>query len=123
MSRLRTYARMANESDKVKQDRDVFASVYAEVARRSDGRCEVEQDGEGRCRRRAMDPHHLFKPRRSHHTADEIVHVCRPCHDRMEYPFKRGRLCYLGSIVSGEIRRFRFALRYAASKFAARSES
>lgn len=121
MSRLRAYARMASASDKVKAERGVFASVYSEVDRRSDGRCEVEIE-RARCRRRATEHHHLFKPRRAHHSADEIAHVCREHHERVDYPYPRGRLCYVGLLVTGETRRFVFVLRYAADKFAARHE-
>lgn len=124
-SRLRTYAPMAKRSEKAREAEPDFRAVYAEVDARSGGRCEVTTQEPGsvsafRCHLRAQEHHHLFKPRRAHHTAHEIIHICRGHHDRVEWPFTRGRLCYVGSATTGDIVAFHFALRYAASKFDAR---
>jgi hypothetical protein len=86
------------------------------VNQRSEGRCEFRIPCEGlvavdnmpRCPKRATDHHHLLKPRRSHHTPDQIVHLCRDHHDRCEWPFKRGRLV----ITQRGGGRFAFAIRY-----------
>jgi hypothetical protein len=118
--RLRTYAPMHRRSLKIRTAEPDFRAVYRLVDQRSDGRCEVVVGG-SRCARRGTDHHHLFKPRRSHHTVGEIVHVCRRCHDRMTWPFQRGRLCYLGGVyLSQDRQRFFFAIRSASDKWAAR---
>ncbi len=125
--RLRSYARMAPRSAKVEAGADAFAAVYREVDQRSEGRCEVVLCPEQtRCPRRGVEHHHLYRPRRAHHTAREVVHVCRPCHDRTEWPFARGRLVYLGTRVHYHLGTliavdvFLFTLRYASDKWAAR---
>lgn len=120
MSRLRTYAPMQRQSVKVTVAETEYRAVYRVVDRRSDGRCEFSQIPEWgpllRCTRRARDHHHLFKPRRDHHDAGLIVHLCRFHHDRCEWPYNRGRL--VPSALGGG--RFSFAIRFAADKFAAR---
>lgn len=125
MKRLRSYSRMAKQSPAVIEGAEAFARVYAEVDARSEGRCEVTWISKAvsfRCIRRGAEHHHLFKPRRAHHTALEVVHVCRDCHDRTDWPFKRGRLCFLGRVAIGVREEFRFTLRYASDKFAARGD-
>jgi hypothetical protein len=135
VSRLRSYARLPRQSTKVKAGDADFRAVYADVDARSEGLCEVltrdpegfkrflaMDRGEWRCARRAAEHHHLFKPRRSHHTAGQVIHACIPCHDQMEWPYKRGRLCYLGMLPSAQGPRFLFAVRFASSKFAARGQ-
>lgn len=123
MSRLRTYAPMRRQSQKVITAQADFRVAYRVVDARSEGRCECSlmPHVEGwalrfRCHRRASDHHHLYKPRRSHHDPALIVHLCRHHHDRCEWPYKRGRLVV--SLVGG---RFSFAIRFAADKFSARA--
>ena len=64
-----------------------WRAVKAFVAERSGGRCEA-------CTMRpARDPHHVVK--RSAGGADvpsNVIHLCRPCHDRTDAPFALGRL-------------------------------
>jgi hypothetical protein len=127
VARLRTYSPLNKRSRKVQDGDAAFRAVYAEVDARSGFRCEVSTiitastmpgDGWGRCRMRATEHHHLFKPRRSHHTAEVVIHACRACHDRMEWPFKRGRLCFLSRMGTA----FLFAIRTASDKWAARAD-
>lgn len=87
MSRLRTYAGMKLRPVLT----PLVLAVYAVVDARADGRCEITLDGE-RCRKAGVDHHHTVKPRRSHHTADEVIRICRGHHDKCEYPYARGRL-------------------------------
>lgn len=121
MSRLRSYGPMSKRSQKVEAGEAAFKAVYALVDRRSEGRCEVWEPAKVlnlttglpevlhvRCKRRAVEHHHLFKPRRANHDESKVVHVCRDCHDRMEWPYKRGRLCYVGNFGA----EFAFAIRY-----------
>lgn len=115
-SRLRTYAPMKRRSLKVRKAEPDFRKVYAQVDRRSDGRCEVVVGG-SRCTRRATEHHHLVRPRRQHHQPDLILHVCRAMHERMSYPYKRGRLVWMFPEGGG---RHEFLLCYAANKWAAR---
>ena len=119
MSRLRTYAPMARQSQTVQDGAAEFRAVYQVVDARSGGRCEVNLlDGASlaRCRRRAADHHHLYRPRRSHHDPLLIVHLCRHHHDRCTWPYKRGRLVI--TLVGGW---YTFAVVFAADKFAVRS--
>jgi len=117
---LRTYSYMNRRSEKVKAGEASFRTVYRAVDKRSDGICEfslLPDYGDAiRCKRRATDHHHLYKPRRSHHEKDLVVALCRVHHERCEYPYKRGRLVIL--LVNG---RHHFALRFASDKFAARN--
>lgn len=120
MSPLRTYPPMPRRSEKAKAEEAAFKAVYGVVDARSEGRCECDflpspHDGWTRCRHRAADHHHLYKPRRSHHDPALIVHLCRHHHDRCAWPFKRGRLVI--RLLGG---RHTFAIQFAADKFAAR---
>jgi hypothetical protein len=102
VSRLRSYGRLPKKSAKVTEGEAAYRRVYDDVDKRSDGFCEVELEHLGRLRRcpaRATDHHHLVKPRRSHHTPEQIAHVCRPHHDRCTWPYDRGRL--VGSVLGG----------------------
>lgn len=118
MNKLRSYAPMKRRSEKVEAGEAEFRAVYAVVDARSGGRCEVNLLPEPgtRCRRRAADHHHLYKPRRSNHDPKLIVALCRGHHERCEWPYKRGRLVI--SLVDG---RRVFAIQYAKDKFAFRS--
>jgi hypothetical protein len=120
MTGLRTYAPMTRQSEKVRKAAPDFRAVYKLVDTRSDGRCEYNLLPEWRplvrCRRRASDHHHLYKPRRAHHDPALIVHLCRHHHDRCVWPYKRGRLVI--ALVGG---RHTFAIQFAADKFALRS--
>lgn len=114
---------MKRQSEKVKANAGEFQAVYKIVRVRSGGRCECNLFHDPtppfsglRCNRQAVDPHHLYKPRRSHHDENYIVHLCRSHHDRCEWPYKRGRLV-ISPLGGGA---FHFAIRYAADKFAAR---
>lgn len=116
---LRSYGWMSKKSEKVKAGEADFRAVYDEVDARSEWRCEVWTTDSGpliRCPRRANDHHHLARPRRANHVAAQIVHICRICHDRTEWPYQRGRLVFQYVFPDG----FMFAIRYAASKFEAR---
>lgn len=130
MSRLRSYGRMAKQSPKVKRGEADFRAVYAEVDQRSEGRCEfwIPLESMGlqsspvirlRCRKGAVDHHHVLKPRRSHHHPSAIVHLCREHHERADFPFKRGRLVIGAGSGVGE---FTFSIQYASDKFAARGQ-
>ena len=119
MSAMRTYAPMKRQSVKVAKAQPDFRAVYKVVDQRSEGRCEANQwDGYPmmRCRRRASDHRHLYKPRRRHHDPALIVRLCRHHHGRCVWPYKRGRLVI--SLVGGCPV---FAIRFAADKFALRS--
>ena len=102
-TRLRTYAPMRRQSAKVRSQEPDFRAVYAQVNKRSEGRCEVILDGV-RCPKRATDHHHLVKPRRAaeNHTPERIVHVCRAHHERCEWPFQRGRLVFRFGVLVGD---------------------
>ena len=104
MSRLRTYTPLRRQSTTRQTPRGLFSPrfervmdkllrdpVYARVDRRSDGFCEVTLGGL-RCQRRATDHHHTVKPRRSHHTEDLVMAICRSHHDRVDWPYHRGKL-------------------------------
>lgn len=67
------------------------STAYRLVRLRSGGRCEVVLDGV-RCRRGAVEQHHTRKPRQSFDGPEHRIDICRPCHDRAEYPYRRGRL-------------------------------
>lgn len=120
MSRLRTYAPLARVSSRRTAERPEHAAVYRQVALRSGGRCEVNllptTADSFRCRTRATDPHHTVKPRASNTTPDKVVHLCRLHHDRVEWPYKRGRLV----ITPLGAERFTFELRFASDKWSAR---
>jgi hypothetical protein len=65
-----------------------WAALRARVVLRQGGRCLF-------CgARRALDAHHVVK--RSQGGADDehanVVALCRPCHDRTDWPYARGRL-------------------------------
>lgn len=67
-------------------------AVKTAVRLRSKGRCEVVLEGV-RCLRDAKDAHHVVK--RSQGGSDSVhnvMDVCRPCHDRTDFAFYRGRL-------------------------------
>lgn len=127
MSRLRSYGPMSKRSQKVEAGEAAFKAVYAEVDARSEGRCEVWEPAKVlswttglpevahiRCRRRAVEHHHLYKPRRANHDASKVIHACRDCHDRMEWPYRRGRLSYMGTARGTDpMLTFLFSIRYA----------
>ena len=116
---------MKRRSEKVKDGEADFQAVYRLVDQRSEGRCEFWQPAEfgppTRCPRRAADHHHLFKPRRSHHTPNMIVHLCRAHHDRCDWPYQRGRLIVWAGF-GPHAGTFAFTIRFASDKFAAREE-
>lgn len=109
MSRLRSYAPM----NKVRQTKPPFQvirdqagealaavrgeierldpEVYRIVDRRSEGFCEVALDGV-RCRKVGVDHHHTVKPRSTHHSPELVMKICREHHNRVDWPYKRGRL-------------------------------
>jgi hypothetical protein len=116
MSSLRTYTPMRRQSVKVQAEASAFRAVYQAVDERSEGRCEVVLDGE-RCRKRATEHHHLVKPRRSYHVPELIVHMCRTHHERCEWPYQRGRLCYKGAIIVPLHPAFCFTVRYHNPKW------
>jgi hypothetical protein len=136
MSRLRTYAAMKrSRAPRVKRSksdplRGVWTSglrvaqrmlieawtasdpVYVVVDARAKGYCEVILDG-ARCRKRAVDHHHVSKPRRSFHDPDHVMAICRSHHDRVDFPYQRGRLLTL-PLGDGK---FQCRIAYAADKF------
>lgn len=85
--------------------------VYVMVDARSDGRCEVNLGA--RCPKAAQDHHHTVKPRRSHHTPDLVIAICRGHHERCDWPYKRGRLVIRG--LGGGV--FECAILTASDKF------
>lgn len=132
---LKRRTRLRRVSKKVTRVAPEYRSVYEVVDARSGGRCEVnftleyilagkaadlvKPGAKGfdlRCRYRAVDHHHLYKPRRSNHEPDLIVHLCRRHHERCEWPYQKGRLC-----ISLENGVHRFQIRFAADKWAARA--
>lgn len=128
--------RLKPVSTKVRREKKAHDAVYDAVDARSGMRCEIVNvprhvvvtyndtaDVWYRCGQPAVEHHHLFKPRRSHHTPDAIVHICRACHRLVDAPYRDGRLVYKGSIVTGAARTFHFAIVRAASKFAARGSA
>lgn len=101
-------------------------AVYKAVSHRSGGRCEVnllpteertlEPQNSFRCKLQARDKHHTVKPRRSNTSVDTVVDICRQHHDRVDWPYKRGRLII---VPLGE-QQFRFDIKWASDKWAAR---
>lgn len=67
------------------------AEISGPVDARSGDRCEVVIDG-SRCRARVWDFHHTVKPRESNNTPEKVIAICRNHHDRVDWPYKRGRL-------------------------------
>lgn len=96
-------------SKKRQAGRATFAAVYAEVDRRSRGRCEVPW-----CRRSAVDHHHTVKPRASHHRAELVIALCRAHHEQAERAYAAGRLV-IAALGAG---RFRVDLVTAPDKWA-----
>lgn len=127
-SPMRRYAPVAKLSAKAVREHWKVLAVYAEVDRRSEGRCEwtdnthpmLSQDSPVavRCGWRATDHHHTQKPRRSHHTAALVIHLCRSHHERCDWPYARGR----ASIVPLGDGRFVCGILNAPTKFAARGQ-
>ena len=124
MSRLRTYAPMQRApKPKVpglvipgfKEALDALLGpedpVYAAVDQRSEGRCEVDLGA--RCQKPMQDHHHTRKPRRQHHTVDEVIAICRTHHNRVDWPYARGRLVIHG--LGGGV--FEYAIVTAPDKF------
>lgn len=96
---LRRHKRINAVSDKVKAGKPEYDKVYADVDRRSGGRCEVVlpfkasgHDLDGRCLARAVDHHHTRLPRRSFHTVRHVMHICRRHHNDVTAEFENGRL-------------------------------
>ena len=120
-SSLRSYRPMRRRSAKTQEGEADWLFVYRLVDLRSGGQCEFLTEGRPdlpsvRCTRSARQHHHTVKPRRHHHDADHVVHLCIPHHERCEWPYKRGRL-----VVEPEgFGRFRFRLLFGPDKFAAR---
>ncbi len=121
---LRTYGYMRRRSLKVQQADPGFQAVYRLVDQRSEGRCEFLEARDPaewgpaamiRCPRAASDHHPVGKPRRRHHTAELIVHLCRAHHDRCEWPYHRGRL----AVTAKGDGVFTFALHFLSAKRAA----
>ena len=123
-SPMRRYAPLPRRSVTTIKATSDFRAVYAEVDRRSEGRCEWEDHEHPslspgpafavRCGWRATDHHHTQKPRRSRHTAALIIHLCRHHHARCDWPYARGR----ASIVAMMDGRFSCMILTSADKFA-----
>jgi hypothetical protein len=109
-----TRGRLRRVSKKVRAGEAAFQAVYRQVDARSGGRCEVREFNI-RCLRPARDHHHLYKPRRSHHSPELIVHLCRPHHNACERSYSRGRLVI--ALVGGQ---HMYQIVTAADKWAAR---
>ncbi len=127
MKRQRT--RLRPRSRKVQAGAEAFKAVYKEVDARSGGRCEYRARIAGeleatagrpfdflRCRKAAAEHHHTRKPRRSHHTKEQIIHLCREHHARCEAAFKDGRL-EIRPVTGG----FECRIVWAPDKWAARA--
>lgn len=106
---LRRGKPLAPVSAKRRAGAGAWAKIYAEVDRRSGGRCEI-------CDRKATDHHHCLKPRKTYHTASLVIHLCRPHHERVEAPYWTGRLV-IAPLGAG---RFRYEIVTAPDKFAVR---
>ena len=62
-------------------------ALKAHVFKRAGWRCAYCK------RRRSLDPNHLVKRSRGGtDTVENIVPLCRSCHDRTDWPYSRGRL-------------------------------
>lgn len=111
MSRLRTYAPL-----RAKSRPPISRELQSALSWRSDGRCEVVLVGL-RCIRRMQDYHHVQKRSQGGaDTPDNILAICRMCHDRTDWPYHRGRLV-IRPLGQG---RFECAIVTAADKFQAR---
>jgi len=109
--RLRTYAPL-----RAKSKPSVDAEVRQQVMERASERCEVVFPL-SRCPRRAIEIHHVAKRSRGGKgEPDNLIAVCRSCHDRTDFPYKRGRLV-IRPLGQG---RFECALVTAPDKFAVR---
>ena len=118
---LRTYARINTVSKKRRQF-EALAKVQRErILERRNGRCQVVYTSDTfgqlavvRCDNRAADVHHVQK-RSQGGTGhpDNLIALCRHCHDRTDWPYVRGRLV----ITPLGQERFACAILYAASKF------
>ena len=63
-----------------------------------------------------LDVHHVLKPRARYLMDPKAcVILCRTCHERTTAPYRRGRL-----VITPEPRGLRFAIVFAADKFAIR---
>lgn len=114
---LRRAKGLRRVSSRRQRERSAFDAVYWEVNARSRGLCEL--DGHGF--HWASEHHHLFKPRRSHHTAAEILHVCRVGHTEFDRPYRIGRR--VPTTFDVGLGRYRTEVVYAADKFALRNNS
>ena len=93
--------------------------VYEAVDRRAMGRCEVTFTNLAsvRCSNPARDHHHTRKPRKTWNHPDYVMAICRACHERVDWPYLRGRL----EILPLGAGRFACAIVTAPDKWAARA--
>ncbi len=113
--------RLRPVSRKTRQAKPEFGAVYDAADTRAGGRCEVVDypvRSGFRCPSAASEHHHLFKPRRSHHTVREILHVCRTHHEQFERAYALGRR--VPTTFNEVAGRYDTAVVYAPSKFVAR---
>lgn len=110
---------LSRMSKKRASQRPDYDATVQRVFIRAKGQCEVVLDN-ARCPRRAKDAHHAVKRSQGgEDTPDNLLAVCRPCHDRTDTDYQRGRLVV--TALGGE--RFTCTLRYASDKFTARKRS
>ena len=75
----------------------IFRAVCREVAKRSGGLCE-----ESECRNKAIDMHHVrYCKWGEFDTADNLLHLCRECHERRHRCSKCGGFMKSDSIKAG----------------------
>jgi len=106
--------RMRAVSPKRRDDLREWDRVKTLIRIRSGGRCEVVVDGH-RCVRDAKDGHHVVKRSQGGDgSVQGVIDVCRPCHDRTDFPY------YLGRLVIRALGHQRFAceVRWDVSKAA-----
>lgn len=111
-------SRMRPMSLKRAAGRGAYTRVVNRVFTRAKGQCEVVLDG-ARCARRAKDPHHVLKRSQGgEDVMENLIAVCRTCHDRTDAAYSDGRL----TISANGDGTFRCAIVFAPSKFRARRD-
>ena len=123
---MRRYTRLRSISRKRQQRLATSARVRQQIMERANGQCEVRLSSlpvvgwiaaTVRCRHRASDVHHVLKRSQGGlGNPGNLIALCRACHDRTDWPYKRGRLV----ITPAGAQRFTCAIRFASDKFAAR---
>lgn len=74
-------------STKQREKQRELARLVPTLLARSRGYCEAN------CGRRGMDPHHVIKRSQGgDNSLENLVWLCRYCHDATDAPYARGRL-------------------------------